>query len=132
MSCNTMWLEVLKIEAVCSSKMFVSTYKSICYNPEESINCQEKLRSDTVISLCILTTKNHVYYMDKIVYLLWVSLRVSVSSLNRSLRSASEKCLATSSSLSTTLELRAFLCACLWKIFSSIVPVCNRLHNDPE
>ena len=63
-------------------------------------------------------------------YLLWVSLRMPVSSLKRSLRSASEKCLATSSSLSTTQELRAFLCACLWNIFSSIVPVCNKNNNQ--
>jgi hypothetical protein len=32
--------------------------------------------------------------------------------------------------LSTTQELRAFLCACLWKIFSSIVPVCNRKNKQ--
>jgi hypothetical protein len=40
------------------------------------------------------------------------------------LRSSREKCLSTSSSLSTTQLLRAFLWAWRWKIFSSMEPVC--------
>ena len=58
-------------------------------------------------------------------YLSWVSLRVLSSSLNRSRKSDRLKWRSTSSSLSTTHELRAFLWACRWKIFSSIVPVCK-------
>ena len=56
-------------------------------------------------------------------YLSWVSLRVSSFKRNRSFNSPTEKCLSTSSSLSTTQLLRAFLWAWRWKIFSSIVPV---------
>lgn len=52
-----------------------------------------------------------------------MSLRVFFSNLKRSRSSERVKCACTSSSWSTTLELRAFLCACRWKIFSSIVPV---------
>lgn len=58
-------------------------------------------------------------------YLSCVSLKVFLSILNKSFRSAKVKCLATSSSLSTTQELSAFLWAWRWKIFSSIVPVCG-------
>jgi len=56
-------------------------------------------------------------------YLSCVSLDVFSSSLNKSRRSARLKWRSTSSSLSTTHELKAFLCACRWNIFSSIVPV---------
>lgn len=47
------------------------------------------------------------------------------SNLNKSLNSATLKCLAVSSFISTTVELSAFLCACLWNIFSSMVPACK-------
>ena len=57
----------------------------------------------------------------------WVSLTVSASSLKRSRRSESEKWRSTSSSWSTTHELSAFLCACRWKIFSSMVPTASIL-----
>ena len=56
-------------------------------------------------------------------YLSWVSLIVSSFKRNRSFNSPTEKCLSTSSSSSTTQLLSAFLWACRWKIFSSIVPV---------
>lgn len=56
-------------------------------------------------------------------HLSWVSLAVCSSNLNRSLRSDKLKWRSTSSSLSTTQELSAFLCAWRWKIFSSMVPV---------
>ena len=49
-------------------------------------------------------------------------LNVPDSSLNSSLSSDNEKCFSTFSSWSTTQELNAFLCSCLCKIFSSIVP----------
>lgn len=54
--------------------------------------------------------------------LAWVSDSV-FSNLKRSRNSATLKCRNVSSLLSTTVELKAFLCACLWNIFSSIVPV---------
>lgn len=56
-------------------------------------------------------------------YLSWVSLVVVSLSVNGSFSSPREKCLSTSCSSSTTQLLSAFLCVCLWKIFSSIVPV---------
>ncbi len=56
-------------------------------------------------------------------YLSWVSLFVFSLRVNRSLSSFMLKCLSTSSSLSTTQLLSAFLCTWRWKIFSSIVPV---------
>ena len=59
-----------------------------------------------------------------------VSESVSSFNSNSFLRSSSEKCLSTSSSLSTTQLLSAFLCACLWKIFSSIVPVYMKKRGE--
>lgn len=56
-------------------------------------------------------------------YLSWVSLSDCSSSLNKSRKSERLKWRSTSSSLSTTQELSAFLWACRWNIFSSIVPV---------
>ena len=59
-------------------------------------------------------------------YLSCVSQTVPCSNLNKSLKSVKEKCFSTSSSRSTTHELKAFLCSCLWNIFSSIVPTANK------
>lgn len=58
-------------------------------------------------------------------YLSCVSLIVVSFKRNKSRNSSLLKCFSTSSSLSTTQLLSAFLWACLWKIFSSIVPVWN-------
>lgn len=66
---------------------------------------------------------------SRAIYLSWVSLGVLSSSLNKSRRSDRLKWRSTSSSLSTTHELSAFLWACRWKIFSSIVPVCVILQK---
>ena len=65
-------------------------------------------------------------------YLSWVSLIVSSFKRKRSFNSPTEKCLSTSSSSSTTQLLSAFLWACRWKIFSSIVPVYKGKKNCPE
>jgi len=62
-------------------------------------------------------------------HLSWVSDVVSSFSWKSFRRSSREKCLSTSSSLSTTQLLRAFLCACRWKIFSSMEPVWWRDHH---
>lgn len=62
-------------------------------------------------------------------YLSWVSLIVSSFKRKRSFNSPTEKCLSTSSSSSTTQLLSAFLWACRWKIFSSIVPVYKEKKN---
>ena len=62
----------------------------------------------------------------------WVSLIVSSFKRKRSFNSPTEKCLSTSSSSSTTQLLSAFLWACRWKIFSSIVPVYKGKKNCPE
>ena len=59
-----------------------------------------------------------------VAYLSCVSEVVDSLSRNNLLRSSREKCLSTSSSLSTTQLLRAFLWAWRWKIFSSMEPVC--------
>ena len=58
-------------------------------------------------------------------HLVWVSDVVSSFSSNNFFSSSREKWRSTSSSLSTTQLLSAFLCACLCSIFSSIVPVYN-------
>lgn len=63
------------------------------------------------------------------VYLSCVSLSVSSLRVNSSLSSSREKCLSTSCSSSTTQLLRAFLWACLCRIFSSIVPVYTHTHT---
>ena len=65
-------------------------------------------------------------------YLSWVSLIVSSFKRKRSFNSPTEKCLSTSSSSSTTQLLSAFLWACRWKIFSSIVPVYKGKKYCPE
>lgn len=59
----------------------------------------------------------------------WVSLEVSSSNLNKSRKSDRLKWRSTSSSLSTTQELSAFLWAWRWKIFSSMVPVCRFIKS---
>ena len=59
----------------------------------------------------------------------WVSLDVSSSNLNKSRKSDRLKWRSTSSSLSTTQELSAFLWAWRWKIFSSMVPVFVALNR---
>lgn len=58
-------------------------------------------------------------------YLSWVSEVVFLVRVKSSRSSDTEKCRWTSSSQSTTQLLRAFLCACRWNIFSSILPVLN-------
>ena len=57
-------------------------------------------------------------------HLSWVSQMVS-SRLKRAFSSATLNSRCTSSSLSTTHELSAFLCVCRWNIFSSIEPACR-------
>jgi hypothetical protein len=57
---------------------------------------------------------------------LWCVSDSVASNLNRSRSSATLKCRSASSLLSTTVELNAFLWACLWKIFSSMEPACNQ------
>lgn len=106
----------------------------ICTEKEEDIvkwalknNISEKVPTQLGMRLLYLkkllrSTFVHSVTMET-TYLSWVSLRVSSFKRNRSFNSPTEKCLSTSSSLSTTQLLRAFLWAWRWKIFSSIVPV---------
>ena len=62
----------------------------------------------------------------------WVS-QIVVSLNKKSCRKSSrEKCLSVSSFSSTTAEERACLFACLWKIFSSIVPVDMKRYTKPD
>lgn len=66
--------------------------------------------------------------LERASYLSWVSLTVSSLRLKSSRSSPREKWRSTFCSSSTTQLLRAFLWACLCRIFSSIVPVCQ--HTD--
>ncbi|TNN77489.1 hypothetical protein EYF80_012303 [Liparis tanakae] len=59
-----------------------------------------------------------------------VSLVVSSLRVKSSRSSPREKCRSTSCSSSTTQLLRAFLWACRWRIFSSIVPLRTRLEGE--
>ena len=81
------------------------------------------LKKDTNFLHIQFEHSSEVYRIPFFTYLSLESHFVFSSYLNKSFRSFMVKCLSTFSCSSTTQLLRAFLWACLWKIFSSMVPV---------
>ena len=61
-------------------------------------------------------------HREHLIWLCVLECASSASSLNRSRRSAVEKCRSACALESTTTDDRIVLCVCRWKIFSSIVP----------
>lgn len=106
-------------------KVYLSTvYTAPAAKPDQNISnnslmqkCQTLVRLETIYEHSVWN--NH----SSSCYLSCVSLTVSSLSEKSSRSSPREKCLSTSCSSSTTQLLRAFLWACLCKIFSSMVPV---------